>query len=63
MDIKCPFCGHEGPPQTKRQISVAGWVLFVVLIFLCLPLCWLPFVIDGCKEDIHKCMKCRMKLG
>ena len=48
MAIKCPFCAHEGPPVIAKQMSVAGWVLFVVLLLLCLPLCWLP--IEPCES-------------
>jgi lipopolysaccharide-induced tumor necrosis factor-alpha factor len=50
-------------PLTSKKVSMAGWVLFVVLIFLCLPLCWLPFVIDGCKEEIRQCAACGAKWG
>ena len=62
MAIKCPFCAHEGPPVIAKQMSVAGWVLFVVLLLLCLPLCWLPFVIGGCKDEIRKCAACGCKM-
>ena len=27
-----------------------GVILFVVLILVCLPLCWLPFIIDSMKS-------------
>jgi len=63
MQFKCPYCSHEGPPLVNKKISGAGWVLFIVLLFLCIPLCWLPFVIDGCKEEERKCSGCGIKLG
>ena len=63
MAIKCPFCSHEGPPNIKKELSGGGWVLFVVLLLLCFPLCWLPFVIDGCKNEIRKCASCGCKMG
>ncbi len=49
--FRCPFCGFQGPPSTKKKISAAGWILFAALLVMCVPLCWLPFVVDGCKED------------
>jgi len=41
-------------PQGKEMalgLNQAGFILFIVLLFVCLPLCWLPFVIDSCKAD------------
>ncbi len=32
-------------------LNMGGFILFIVLIFVCLPLCWLPWVIDGCKAS------------
>lgn len=26
-----------------------GVILFVILLFFCLPLCWIPFLMDGMK--------------
>lgn len=39
-------------PQGKAVflgLNQTGVVAFIVLILVCLPLCWLPFVIDSCK--------------
>ena len=30
-------------------LNTGGFVLFIALLFVCLPLCWLPWVITGCK--------------
>ena len=30
-------------------LNKQGVILFIVLIFVCLPLCWLPWVIDSMK--------------
>ena len=58
----CPFCGYQGPPVfSKKRLSTGGWVLFAALLVLCCPLCWLPFVIDGCKEDEWMCPSCHIK--
>jgi len=63
MPIKCPYCGKEGQPIVTKKISGAGWILFVVLLLFCLPLCWLPFVLEGCKEEERKCGACGCKIG
>jgi lipopolysaccharide-induced tumor necrosis factor-alpha factor len=59
----CPFCRFQGPPIVERKLSQNGWIVFVLLLIFCLPLCWLPFVIDGCKEDQRKCASCGTRLG
>jgi DNA-directed RNA polymerase subunit RPC12/RpoP len=58
----CPYCGHQGPRLIQKQLSQGGWILFVVLLLLCFPLCWLPFVIDGCKDKTAKCAACGLKV-
>jgi hypothetical protein len=47
----------------KKKLSTGGWVLFAVLLVVCFPICFLPFVIDACKEEERKCAGCSMKLG
>jgi lipopolysaccharide-induced tumor necrosis factor-alpha factor len=59
----CPFCRFQGPPIVERKLSQNGWIVFVLLLIFCIPLCWLPFVIDGCKEDQRKCASCGTRLG
>ena len=63
MSFKCPYCSHEGPPRINKKISMGGWVLFVVLVLFCLLLCWIPFVVDGCKEEERICSNCGTKLA
>jgi hypothetical protein len=39
-------------PQGKAVfagLNQTGVIVFILLILLCLPLCWLPFLIDSCK--------------
>jgi len=28
-----------------------GLIVFIILIVICIPLCWLPWVIDGLKGE------------
>jgi len=63
VGIRCPFCNHEGPPTITKGISGGGWVLFIILLLFCIPLCWLPFVMDGCKDETRKCSSCGSKIG
>jgi len=60
---KCPYCGREGTIVAKRSLSGNGWVVFVLLLLLCFPLCWLPFVIDNLNETYRVCSVCRGRMG
>lgn len=39
-------------PQDKAVflgLNQTGLIVFIVLILLCLPLCWIPFIVDSMK--------------
>jgi lipopolysaccharide-induced tumor necrosis factor-alpha factor len=58
----CPFCGTDMPPTMVREgLTTNGWILFAVLLLFCIPLCWLPFVLDGFKKTEWKCPRCQQK--
>ncbi len=59
----CPYCRSTAPPIISKNLSGGGWALFAILILFCLPLCWLPFVIEGCKELRRNCASCGVRLG
>jgi DNA-directed RNA polymerase subunit RPC12/RpoP len=63
MEIKCPYCKYEGYPIMEEKISTEGWILFVVLLFVCLPLCWIPFVSRSFKQQIVRCPNCGFTMG
>ncbi|NLA05016.1 MAG: LITAF-like zinc ribbon domain-containing protein [Firmicutes bacterium] len=63
MTFQCVHCGTVNPPHVKKRMSGAGWALFIVLLLFCIPLCWLPFVLDGCQENEYLCSGCGIKLG
>jgi hypothetical protein len=41
-------------PQGEEKfagLNQTGLIVFIILIFVCLPLCWLPWVIDSMKAE------------
>lgn len=56
----CPRCGTTTPPIINKKISTGGWVVFVVLLFMCLPLFWIGFLI---KDEERICPMCSTRLG
>jgi hypothetical protein len=53
--LACPWCGARGPHRTVSETSLIGWVVFVVLIFTCLPLCWIGLLIQEPKRYCRTC--------
>ena len=60
MAFSCPFCQSSTPPRSESRISTGGWVVFAILCFACLPLCWIGLLM---KEDYTVCRDCGIKLG
>jgi len=56
----CPYCHAAYPPLLMQKISAAGWIVFVILLLTCLPLCWIGLLI---KEDYRVCANCGLYLG
>lgn len=52
----CEACGFVGFPQRTKEMSPLAWMVFVILIFLCIVLCWIPFV--SMKRDMEICPRC-----
>jgi hypothetical protein len=38
-------------PEAALGLNKNGLIIFIVLVIVCLPLCWLPWVIDSLKAD------------
>lgn len=39
----------KDPREVALGLTLPGLIIFIVLLVMCLPLCWLPWVID----DLH----------
>ena len=53
--LMCPRCGFVGQPFVTQRISVAGWIVFTLLLFVCLPFFWVGLLM---KETVSKCPRC-----
>ena len=53
--MHCPQCNRDVQTSTSG-LNQMGLILFIVLLLFCLPLCWIPFVVDSCKK--HTCTSC-----
>lgn len=58
----CPFCHTTIPPMHYVKVSLAGWVIFVVLLVSCFGIlfAWVGLLF---KERYTRCQACGIKLG
>jgi hypothetical protein len=53
---RCPFCGGGGGlPLEQRKVSTGGWIVFVVLLLCCFPLCFIGLTM---KRTTTRCRQC-----
>ncbi len=61
---KCPACGYQGYSEVEFDVgSCAIWSacgLFLVTGIFC---CWIPYVVDTCKDAKHYCRQCHRQIG
>lgn len=58
--FRCVYCGTTRRPIVKSEVATGGWVLFVVLLFFCFPLCLLGLLV---KNHFRTCSDCGIRLG
>lgn len=56
----CPRCHSPHLPHLVSKMSQEGLIVMIVMIFLCLPLFWIGFLI---KENSRVCPNCGLKVG
>ena len=60
VGFRCPYCQSPQLPVMRQKISAAGWIVFIILLVTCLPLCIIGLFI---KEDYRVCSSCGLTLG
>lgn len=58
---RCMHCGFQGIWTSTSKVSGGGWVMFVVLLICCFPLCFIPLV--AMRETGRKCGQCGIIMG
>jgi hypothetical protein len=53
--FRCPYCGSTARPIVRRQVSGAGWAVFVLLLIFTILFCFLGLFIT---EDVYTCRDC-----
>uniref|UniRef100_A0A7S1BWA1 LITAF domain-containing protein n=1 Tax=Corethron hystrix TaxID=216773 RepID=A0A7S1BWA1_9STRA len=60
---QCPVCDQLVVTRVSNDIIGVTWCAAITLLIVFWPLCFLPFVLVGCKETIHRCGQCENVLG
>ncbi|CAD8170760.1 unnamed protein product [Paramecium pentaurelia] len=57
-DSICIFCRNPYVLLSSRRIGWQTLIAVLLLILICWPLCWLPLIIDDCKDKHYHCSQC-----
>lgn len=60
VGFQCPFCHTRLPPSVQSEVSTAGWIVLVAMLFFCPPLFFIGLFI---KEEFRVCSQCGIRLG
>lgn len=58
---QCPFCHQFITTDVTTKAGSAAYIACLIsILFCCIAgCCVIPFCMDGCKDVVHKCPKCR----
>ncbi len=51
VPLRAPSFLSSGNQAVFLGLNQTGLIIFIILLLVCLPLCWLPFVMGSCKGD------------
>ncbi|XP_043919250.1 lipopolysaccharide-induced tumor necrosis factor-alpha factor homolog [Protopterus annectens] len=64
VQMTCPSCKRDIMTQPVYKAGGMTWLICGILgifgFWLC---CWIPFVVDSCKDATHYCPQCRTIVG
>lgn len=58
--FRCPFCQSTAGTYVTEKISTQGWIVVLIMIFVCLPLFFIGLFM---KEQSVHCRSCGMRLS
>jgi hypothetical protein len=59
----CPNCSQESRTRIRTFPTWQTWVASLVLFLAFWPVCWIPLVVDACKQTDHFCVLCGAHVG
>ena len=63
MSMTCPNCHSQILTSVSYEEGTLTWILCLVLFFFTGICCFIPFLVNDCKNAIHQCPSCNRQLG
>jgi lipopolysaccharide-induced tumor necrosis factor-alpha factor len=59
----CPFCNTNTQTIVELKPTCCAYTSCFILFYVCTPLCFLPFCMNDCRQQIHSCGRCENTLA
>ena len=59
----CPVCNQESRTRVTTAPTWKTWTAGGCLFMVFWPVCWVPLVVDSCKQTNHYCVKCGARVA
>ena len=63
VSMTCPSCHAQIQTAVDYQAGTMTWIVCFVLFFFTAICCFIPFLIDACKDAVHHCPACKVFIG
>lgn len=59
----CPNCRQESWTRITTYSTWQTWMALGLMLLVSWPICWVPLILDNCKQTDHYCGLCQAKVG
>jgi hypothetical protein len=60
---QCPNCRQESRTRISTYPTWQTWTASGVMLLVFWPICWVPLVLENCKQTDHYCVLCQTQVG
>lgn len=60
IGFRCIHCRSTEGAMIRTKVSVGGWIIFVLLLFVCFPFCFIGLLMT---ETYRTCRGCGINVG
>ncbi|CAK68912.1 unnamed protein product (macronuclear) [Paramecium tetraurelia] len=63
IQMQCKYCRKIGTTIMQHRAGPQTWIVSFLLFIFFLPLFFLPFLLENCKDKVHYCPNCGQCVG
>jgi hypothetical protein len=63
VKMYCPHCRATVKTVLDDQATCCAYASCMFLFYVCTPLCFVPFCIKDCRQQVHNCSQCGATLA